>query len=255
MYRYIIFGVIAYLFFAVYNIPASFAYAHLQSFTDNKLPVKLREVNGSIWSGSANSVIIGQSNLTDVKWYFRPFRLFLGKLELGWEFAVDDGYGKGVAGRGLLGGLYLHNVEAWLPAVDIMSMANLSHLRLGGSLAVNLDELAMDNKNVDSILGRITWHEAEISILQTVKLGGLQIDFEPGDEGIVGTVSDQGGPLQASGKLILTDDGKYKFDGEVSVRDATQTTLKNSLNMLGKPDRSGKIKLKQSGDLAQLGLF
>ena len=77
----------------------------------------------------------------------------------------------------------------------------------------------------------------------------------PIDEGIVGNIADQGGPLQANGKLVLTDDGKYTLDGEVSVRDPSEATLKNSLNMLGRPDKSGKIKLKRSGDLSQLGLF
>jgi len=255
MTRYISFGVIAYLFFAVYHFPASFAYGHLQSFTENQIPVKLHEVDGSIWSGAANSAIVGQSELKDVKWHFRPFGLILGNLELGWEFTVEDGYGKGVAGRGLLGGIYLHDVEAWLPALDIMSMANLAYLKLGGSLAINLEEFELDGRKIDTILGSITWHEAEVSILQLVKLGSLQVTFEPSDEGIVGNITDQGGPLQANGKLVLTEDGKYTLDGDVSVRDATQTNLKNALSFLGRPDRSGKIKLKRSGDLAQLGLF
>ena len=255
MYKYISLGVIAYLVFAVYYFPASFAYSQAQSFTDNKLPVKLNGVNGSIWSGSANSVTVGQSNLNDVKWHFKPFSLILGKLELGWEFVVEDGYGKGVAGRSLLGATYLHNVEAWLPALDIMSMANLAHLRLGGSLAINLEEFELGSEKINAILGSITWHEAEIAILQPVKLGGLEVIFEPTEEGIVGNIADKGGPLQANGKLVLTDDGKYTLDGEVSVRDPSEAALKSSLNMLGRPDKSGKIKLKRSGDLSQLGLF
>jgi len=255
MIRYISFGVITYLFFALYHFPASFAYAQLQSFTENQIPVKLYEVNGSIWSGEANSAIVGQSKLKDVKWHLKPFSLMLGNLELGWEFAVDDGYGKGVAGRGLLGGIYLQDIEAWLPAMDIMSMANLAYLKMGGSLAINLEELELDGRKIESLIGTITWHEAEVSILQSVKLGGLQVVFEPGDEGIVGNITDQGGPLQANGKLVLTEDGKYTLDGEVSVRDATQTNLKNALSFLGRPDRSGKIKLKRSGNLADLGLY
>ena len=255
MFKYITLGVIAYLIFAVYYFPASFAYSQAQSFTDNTLPVKLNGVNGSVWSGSANSVTVGQSNLNDVKWHFKPFSLMLGKLELGWEFTVEDGYGKGVAGKSLLGTTYLHNVEAWLPALDIMSMANLAHLRLGGSLAINLDELEVGKEKIDAILGSITWHEAEVAILQPVKLGGLAVTFEPTDEGIVGNIIDQGDPLQANNKLVLTEDSKYTLDKEVSVRDPSEATLKNSLNMLGKPDKSGKIKLKRSGELSQLGLF
>ena len=92
-------------------------------------------------------------------------------------------------------------------------------------------------------------------MLKPLKLGGLEVKFAPTVEGIVGEITDQGGPLEAKGKVVLTQDGKYDFNGTVAVRDASQTDLANALRSMGRPDNTGKIKLKQSGDLAQLGIF
>ncbi len=48
--RYLVLGVVAYLFFLVATLPANFAYRHL---ADRLKPTVLASLSGTIWSGRA----------------------------------------------------------------------------------------------------------------------------------------------------------------------------------------------------------
>jgi hypothetical protein len=60
--------------------------------------------------------------------------------------------------------------------------------------------------------------------------------------------------LQAEGLLTVDKEGKYDFNAEIAVRDPQQRDLANAIRSLGRQDRTGKVKIQQSGDLASLGI-
>ncbi len=218
------------------------------------VPIVLEGVNGSVWSGSAAQAYVSNQQVEKLKWHFKPVQLLLGNAELALDFSMQDGYGKGSVGYSVFGSIYADNIEAWLPSALILPIFNLGSLQPGGALAINLTELKIKDHTVSTALGSLVWQDAEITILKPMTLGSLQIQLEPTDEGIKGVISDMGGPLQAEGLLTLTRDGKYDFNAEIAVRDPQQRDLANAIRSLGRQDSTGKVKLKQSGDLASLGL-
>jgi hypothetical protein len=166
---------------------------------------------------------------------------------------MQDGYGKGSVGYNVFGSIYANNIEAWLPTALVLPMFNLGSLQPGGALAINLTELKFKDHSVTTAAGSLVWQDAEITILKSMPLGSLQIQMEPTEEGVKGVISDMGGPLQVEGLLNLTQDGKYDFSAEVAVRDPQQRDLANAIRSLGRQDKTGKVKLQQSGELASLG--
>lgn len=253
--RYILFAFIVYVVFLCMTFPANTVYAYWKETMGDEIPFSASQMDGSIWSGKATEVRVGSKQVKSVSWRFHPFTLLLGRVELGWEFEVNDGYGKGVVGRRLMGGLYLNDIEAWVPLSEISQMANLQALRPAGSLSVNMQQISLNRQSLTAAIGNIEWNSAELTLLNAISLGDLQIRFEPVDDGVKGVLSDQGGPLQADGLLTLSDDGKYAFTGTFGVRDPQQTDLKNALQSLGRVGSDGKHKITQSGDLGQLGLY
>lgn len=253
--RYILFAFVVYVVFLFMTFPANTVYAYWKETMGEEVPFSASQLDGSIWSGKAIEVRVGTKQVKSVSWQFHPFKLFLGRVELGWEFEVDDGYGKGVIGRRLMGDLYLNDVEAWVPMSEISQMANLQALRPAGSLSVNMQQISLNQQSLTAAIGNIEWNSAELTLLSAISLGDLQIRFEPADDGVKGVLSDQGGPLQADGLLTLSNDGKYTFTGVFAARDPQQTDLKNALQSLGRAGADGKHKITRSGELSQLGLF
>lgn len=251
--RYVLFGLLFYVAFLIVTFPASVAYGYWKHYLGQRSPVTLTDLSGSVWSGRANASRIGTQVFKSIQWQFRPLSLVLGELEMQWEFRVQDGYGKGVAGMNVMGSAYLQDVQGLLPMTPIAKLAGMDALRPGGSLGVDLDSVHVEGKMPTAITGSLTWHSAEVTVLKPMPLGDLKVRFEPGDGGIIkGVLSDDGGPLQLEGLLTLTPAGVYDLNLALAVRDPQQTELANALRSLGRPDTTGKYKIKRSGKLSSL---
>jgi len=255
MFRYIIIGSFFYLIFLVVTFPSNIAYTYWKQYLGQQTPIQVTGLDGSIWSGQASSATFKGQTLQPLKWSFQPFNLFLGKLAVDWEFTVEDGYGKGQAGYSLLDGYYLQDMDAWLPVATLAPMMNATALKPAGKLSVKLDSLYSDGKSVTSANGSIEWHDAEITLLSKMLLGSYHVDIRQEDDILSGVLSDKGGPIEATGDFTLSPEGDYQFDGLLSLRDADRKDLRQALSSMGRPNREGKIKLSQKGNLSKLGVF
>lgn len=251
-FRYLFILIASYLVFMVFTFPASVAYGYWKQHLGGNVPLTLSEVEGSVWSAKASGVQVGPQQLTTLHWDFHPLNLLAGQVELEWELAVDNGYGKGVAGMSALGTLYLHDTEALLPMTLLAGLGDLQALRPGGSLGVNLGSIKVRDNMVAEVTGNVAWHSAEITLLQPLVLGNLKVEFETDAESVRGVLADDGGPLQAEGLLSLDPTGAWSFNGALAARDPQQTDLVNALRSLGRADASGKHNIKRSGKLPAL---
>jgi hypothetical protein len=251
-FRYLFFLLISYLVFAVVTFPASVAYGYWKQYLGGKIPLVITDVTGSVWSAKASGVRIGPQQLESLQWAFHPLSLLVGDVEIEWEIAVDNGYGKGVAGMNVLGTTYLHDTEALIPMTLIAGLADIQALKPGGSIGVSLATVDVADHVIATVSGSVAWHSAEVTLLRPMTLGNLEVKFETDAEGIRGVLADAGGPLQAEGLLSLDQAGSWAFNGALAVRDPQQTDLKNALRSMGRPDSSGKHQIKRSGKLPAL---
>lgn len=250
--RYIFLALFLYLVFLLATLPAQHVYTYWKQYLGKQTPVMLTDVEGTLWSGRAGESRLGPQIVKAVQWRFHPLSLLLGRLELDWEVTVADGYTKGIAGINVMGLLYLKQLEGLVPMDYLAKAAKMEALRPAGSMGINLDRLEFKDQSIMSVNGNLAWHGAEVTLLKPMRLGDFKVKLETDSEGIKGILSDAGGPLQAEGLLSLDAEGGYQFNGTLMVRDPSQTDLANALRSLGRPDSSGKYKIKQSGKLSQL---
>ncbi len=253
MLRYILLGLVCYLGFLVITLPADLVYGYWKNSLGHDSPIILEGVSGSVWSGQVAQASISGQPVDKLSWSLSPAQLLLGNAEVALDFAMRNGFGKGQVGYSVFGSIYADNVEAWLPMDLVAPMVQLGSLKPGGALAVNLSELKVKNHTLASALGTVVWQDAEITILKPMPLGSLQVELEPADDGVKGVISDLGGPLEAEGLVTVDSEGNYDFSAEIAVRDPNQRDLVNAIRSLGRQDSSGKVKLEQSGNLANLG--
>ena len=249
--KYILLGFIAYFVFLLANMPAGFAYGQWKKSAGQSIPINLNDVDGTIWQGKAGPSMINGQQIVGFSWDISIFTMLLGILEMDFEMKVKDGYTKGTMGRSLFGGTYFNNLEGWMPLSEIKNLINLAALDPGGDLDIKVSNVKLEDNTIVSAQGDITWHNAELTMLKKIVLGGVNIMLAPDGDTVKATLADQGGPLKAEGTLILKPDRTYELEMSLGVN-GSQPDLSNALATLG-PAKNGRIKVSQKGDLSSLG--
>ena len=253
-YQYGLIGVLSFLIFLISSFPAKVAYGYWKQYLGNQVPLELQDVEGSVWNGKAAEVRLQQHQFQRLHWDLSLLSLLTGTVKLNWEFALNQGEGKGVIGKSLFGGLFLRNVKAGFHMKDLAPVLQLQALSPEGVIRLKLDELEIEDGFIVSAQGNAVWQNAQVSLFKTLELGSLQLDLEPDQNGVKGVIKDQGGPLEAQGLLNLDKTGQYNVNGSVRVRDPLKTDLNASINALGRAGPDGKIPLNRSGKLPPLPL-
>jgi general secretion pathway protein N len=247
-WRYLIFGIAVYLVALVMTFPAQQAYPIAAPYLQ-QLPVKVALVglNGSIWSGRANTLSIDGKAIGEVDWALSFWPLFIGRLSGEYYLRLPDGHLQGDASVGLNGAVQLQDVEGRLPAAAVQNYVPGLPVSLGGTLSLTLDEVGIPESGVPEGMGVVVWQQAEVIQPQPQKLGDLKLLLSPGNSGgTLATVSDAGGPLQAEGTIELDGKRRYRIDLRLS---SAEQELSQALALLGARDKSGKVAVKLEGQL------
>ncbi len=252
-WRYLLIGLLAYVAFLIVQFPADRAYAWWKAGPGAQQKVVLTGLSGSVWQGSARQALIGDQRLQGLEWHFKPWTVLLGKLALDYELRLHDGFMRGSVAADPQGAVDVTALEAKLPLAQL-SLPAIAALRPSGMVNLNLRDVDWNGEALLSAQGRVVWTDAGISLLQPLQFGDLALTLETRDDGVVGELSDAGGPLQAEGLLTLKADGSYQFTGRFKAREGAQSPLGRALSALGRPGADGKIPVNRTGRLADLGI-
>ncbi len=236
----------AWLVFLLWQLPADRMVGLAQSA--NALPVALHQVEGTLWRGSARTVVIGGQIAGPLDWTFRPSALFTGRI----EFRVGLSAGSGgrldtIAGRSFDGALYLRNARAALALNDAALLAGQPDMGLNGRVNAELQRLRLDASGIARLEGRIDITGAGIGAPFNVTLGNFTAELETAEQVIRATIKDREGPLQTDGVIVLNPDGNYRLNATLAVRDPANTQLAQAIAMMGRPDRNGRVTISQQG--------
>lgn len=248
--RYGLYALLIYGVFLLATLPADWM---LEQFRD-RLPgdIRFQGVSGSAWSGEATSLVVKGRELRRPEWRLQPAALLAGRLQ--YAMAFDNGASRaaGVIGRGIDGRLVVRDVNATLVAAEVAPLFNAQALGLNGVVDVSLDRLDIRDGIIASANGTLLWKQAGAQSPRPVQLGDINAVFETTGEGIKGTITDQGGPLQVNAALLLVPDGSYRVTGTLAPRNPGDATFAQALRMLGSAGPDGKVNVSFSGKLPPL---
>lgn len=233
--RYLILlGIIAFLGFAIANIPAQTAYGYLVQHYQNNAqpqPVYLSGVQGTIWSGQAKTAVTPQLQLRDVEWVFRPSSLF--SLALGFHITGQSNSGTIKTDVDFNNGQATFSELRTLLPLDDINAPELLFVKgmLNGELNLNLDKLALTQQRPSHITGRTAL--VNLRTAEGDELGNAQIDWVTNDDqSILGQVSDDNGAIKLSGQILLQPDNRYNININLRPTPQTPNTIANMLNFL-----------------------
>lgn len=250
--RYIGFALLAYLVFLCVLLPAERGYSLIK---EKVAPLRLYQIHGSVWSGSAGMAVTGARQMQNIQWTLHPWMLLLGRIEASVEFDEAGRHTQTVLGRTVGGTIYLADVKTQLPPTALENALNIPGSGLDGAVDVALSDVKFTNGKLTALDGTLSWNNAGLFVTRTspkTKLGSFVMTLTTKSSGtgneINGVLKDNpASPLRAEGILRIKPDGTYQFTGALSLRDVSRADLAQALRLFGSPGPGGKIPLSASG--------
>ena len=250
--KYSLFALLVYLLSLLVLFPADRAYSLLRDRAG--LPLELYRLSGSIWNGHIGMARATAVSIDDIDWCLHVLPLLMGRLELGLTIAAGSANPlQLVVGRYLDGSLYIHDDGQELSVAKLENLLNPQPLGLTGTLMFDLDDMRLASGRLMQLNGDVTWYHAGLGDPVNIDVGDLAARVSTSDDVVQATVKDQGGPLAVDGQVMLMPDNTYRMTMTLMVKDNTRSDLRQSLKLLGTPNRDGKVSVTRRGRL-DLGL-
>lgn len=249
--KYSLFGLFVYLLSLLTLFPADRAYSLVRERVE--LPLQLYQLSGSIWNGHVGLLRAPGISIADIDWCLHVLPLLSGRIELGLTIAGSVNPLQLVVGRYMDGSLYIHDDGQELPVAELEDLLNPQPMGLTGALTLDLDDIRLASGRLLQLNGDVTWYHAGLGDPVNIDVGDLAATVSTKDDVIQATVKDQGGPLAVDGLIMLMPDSTYRLTMNLTVKDNARSDLKQSLRLLGTPNRDGRVSVTRRGRL-DLGL-
>lgn len=242
-------GLLAFAVTAIWKFPAAGVLPHV-----NTAPIKLNGVSGTVWNGTAQSVVAPAPAVpvTNVNWKARPSTLLSGSAGAMVNFEVIGGKGEGLVSRNLAGNMFVTDGNFRVPASRLEQFLPLPVAEFGGIVLADITKVEIENNLLKSSDGTVTWRDAEVK--NTVKLGQVVFDIEPQGEQHIGKLSNTDGQLDIRGEVLLDQAGNYKADIHIKPTAETPPQVNGLLGVVGQPASDGSYRIRNSGNIQNLQL-
>lgn len=248
MKRNVLIGLVAfgcYVFFLVLQCPAAKVLGWF------KLPagLVLNGPSGSLWQGELESLVWQGKTLRKLSWRvpFTSLLLFDPVLEL--SLADRDGL-RGQAEIGWKGkSLRLRDVDLSADAEWVQSQVPYPvPFTSTGTLRLQLAELQVSQTGCEMAAGQLQWRAAGLtSPVGPVRLDTVNSSLSCEQGKLVAKLKQASSQLKLEGRGEWAFNGQYRFQGSLQPGSELPSALQGGLNMLGKRDSQGAVRLDYNG--------
>lgn len=250
---YIIIAVASYFLFTLSTIPAASVYSLV---ADNKLPVKLYGIEGSLWNGRADSAFIPRRPpVEQIHWQLNPFALLLASVSAKFDARFNEQTVVGHIKLGAGGGITVSDLKTSMAAAEIARLASVPLGEFDGEVFLDIASASLTDSAIPAIDGAVIWQNAKVTLTETVELGRLTIQITPQTNGdLLAKLSNDKGSIDISGDVIVSQDKAYKLDIVLTPKNNTSPSITQSLGFFAKRQANGSYRVKQNGNLRQFGI-
>ncbi len=238
-------GIACYLLFLVYQFPASLGWSLAPQHMKNQ--IHLSGLQGSIWNGSANNIVINNISGGSLDWQLSPWSLLLGRVSGNIRLSRQGEWMEGRVTLMTAGRLEARDLKINLNG-ETLAQITTPYL-LHGDIMGDISTLDYEPGKTIQASGKIQLGNADIEGPQSLNLGNVHTEIQPEGEGSQVSIKNQDSPLDIKGTLKLNGNGSYRMTLGVLNRDNTRQDINHALKVLGKPDATGRIQLTYYGKL------
>lgn len=243
---YTLLGVAAYGFFLLAQAPGTLLFG----LVAEQLPgLTVRQLEGSALYGSARDVGFQSVQVENLSWHWRPLALVTGKVDYRLMLSEPQLHVEGTIGADLNRRIYVNDLNGRLPVAKLAELMGPASLAMTGHLELDVALLRLGKHGLpQAAQGTVRLLDARSSFPR-LEFGNFGMTLTTEQETIVGLIKDEGGPLEFTGTLTLSPEGRYRFNAQIGVRRKTNRELQGILSLLGRPDSDGKWRINLSGTL------
>ena len=251
---YWITGIIFLALFLIANTPATLV---VNSINDRIPQVKIQNVSGTLWQGSAQQLTVQSKYvLKNIEWSICVAHLLLAKACVELDAIYDNSPLNGQISIGINKAIQAKNINATITAQTLSQIITLPMGEIDGDISVDLKTLEWQPGGLPSATGIIKWNKASITIAETAQLGDITITLtESEDNPIRAEISNLNGQLNITGTASLKENTDYNLDLTLTPETNASRNLKSSLALFSRANKNGSFTLKNSGNLKQLGMM
>ena len=235
-------GIAAFLVFLVAQAPARLGPALLE---DNGL--RASGVSGTLWRGRAQSAVLGQLAISDLRWRLSPLPLLLGRAALDIEAGLTDGFVNGRVEISL-GGLVLRDFRL-SSTLDALA-AGLGLPISGGPVSCEIARATVRDGWFTELVGELRVAALPLP-MPIAEPGGFSANFDAArisaTEPLEGVIENIGGPLEVQARVVLTPPGNWELGGLARPLPGAPAELAQGLAMLGPRQADGSYEFTLTG--------
>lgn len=245
-------GIASFLLTSFTQLPAKLVLDHLPA----SIPLRLQNVTGTLWQGSASHVTWQQLSLRNVQWDLQWGALLGGQLALTWQAQpTAGGSAKGTCSISLSRQIACTDLEiAALPAQAATPYLQRYHIpALRGTFQAQLATLAWQAGTTPHATGQLEWRDAGSSLAPQT-FGNYRIMLTTDDGGTQQATfsSAPDAAFAASGTASLQTTGDYQINLDLTPDASVPPPITQGLGMmLGTPQADGRFHLEKQGKLTR----
>lgn len=217
-----------------------------------ELPAQIRvgPVSGTLWQGQIQAVSLNGYVVPQVKWQFRPWALFTGKLAL----ALDIGqirqtslpYAKAEIAYGF-SGLELSSSQLRLPVEPLIPLLKLRlpfEVAASGNLLLNIQQFSAGKPWCQQLTGKASWLDAKFRAPSGwIDLNALDAKLSC-EQGQLHMVTDAANPLALNVTAVIGEQGSYQLNGTMKPDASLPKEVHQAMQFVSRPDEQGRFTLK-----------
>ncbi len=251
--RYLILiAIISYLFFTLSNVPAARVIALIKQQTG--APVDIHGARGSLWSGSADTLLVNNvPPIDNLTWDINTLYFLIAQLNADITAQISQQNILGNLKISPLGTVSVHNLRSQISGEVMQSLLQMPMGEIAGDFIFNIKEVTHLDTPLPLANGQIKWKSARLTLTETVDLGHITLLLEPEADTLRATIENKGGALSIQGTASLNPQHNYELDLTLTPVGQVSSSLQQGLGMIARRQSNGSYSIKRNGNLKQLG--
>ena len=241
--RLLLIGVLTLIVGLIVKFPARVAY-HWFAPAD---VVAIAGIQGTVWTGSAQSADFSGIYVADLQWSFQPLKLFTGRLA--WSMSARPQFGTMATDVAVSPGgtIYLSNLESNVSLQPIGAMIGVTGLR--GTAAARFERLQISDGYATAADGSVDIRGLVVPLVSRDSIGDYRAEFFTQEAGVIASVEDTNAILDIAGRLTLGTDRSYELLAQIAAKPETPEQLRQQIQFLPSGDAPGRHELRLMGEL------
>ncbi len=242
-WRFLLFFVLCLVAALLINLPAWQVVPYL------KLPPSLRlvDVQGTVFSGTAQEIMIGRFPLHAIHYRNLPSCIALLRA----CYRITNDRGSVLIDYGVLSGdTEISETRIEYPVSELLMQVPNVPVNPLGRLELLIDKLSIEQDTATALSGRLVWRDAGYENSGSeINIGDYQVDFAGDQQKIDFKFSDLDASLTVTGKGEVTADGRYDVDIRVVAKTGIDPNVKNVLDLFTTKTDYNQYRVEQKGRL------